>query len=242
LVDGIPHWGLDLIDPDEEYSISEFKRYADKKIADILKRGKLPVLVGGTGLWIRVVVDNLNLAETPPDAKLRFELEGRHLDDLFAEYKRLDPDGAEAIDRDNKQRVIRALEVTKKTGKPFSQAMSKGTPKYDVLQVGLHVPREQLMSRIDHRVDVMVAEGLIDEARGLFAKYGADAPGLSAIGYRELGYFFAGKANLAAAIEQIKKDTRSYAKRQETWFKKYGNVHFVKSNEEALRLAEDFVG
>jgi len=242
LVEGIPHWGIDLISPDEEYSISEFKRYADKKIADILKRGKLPVLVGGTGLWIRVVVDNLNLAETPPDAKLRLELEGRHLDDLFAEYKRLDPDGAEAIDRDNKQRVIRALEVTKKTGKPFSQAMSKGTPKYQVLQVGLHVPREELMSRIDHRVDVMVAEGLIDEARGVFTKYGADAPGLSAIGYRELGYFFAGKANLAAAIEQIKKDTRSYAKRQETWFKKYGSVHFVKSNEEALRQAEGFLG
>jgi tRNA dimethylallyltransferase len=88
----------------------------------------------------------------------------------------------------------------------------------------------------------MIANGLIDEARALFAKYGADAPGLSAIGYRELGYFFSGKANLVATIEQIKKDTRAYAKRQETWFKKYGDVRFVKSKEEALRLAEDFVG
>jgi tRNA dimethylallyltransferase len=242
LVDGIPHWGLDLIDPSEEYSVSEFKRYADKRIADIVKRGKLPVLVGGTGLWIRVVADNLNLAETPPDAKLRFELEGRHIDDLFAEYKRLDPEGAEVIDRDNKRRVIRALEVTKKTGKPFSQAMSAGTPKYDVLQVALNVPRAELLRRIDHRVDVMVAEGLIDEARALFTKYGAEASGLSAIGYRELSYFFDGKANLTATIEQIKKDTRAYAKRQETWFKKYGNVKWVKDNEEALRLAEDFLG
>jgi tRNA dimethylallyltransferase len=239
LVEGIAHWGLDLAAPDEDYSVSDFKRYAEKKIAEIAKRGKLPVLVGGTGLWIRAVVDNLNLAQAKPHAKLREALEARHLDDLFAEYKRLDPEGAEVIDRDNRRRVVRALEVTKLTGKPFSQAMSVGAKKYDALQLALDVPREELMRRIDSRVDEMIANGLIDEARALFKKFGADAPGLSAIGYRELGYFFAGKANLAATIDEIKKDTRAYAKRQETWFKKYGGVRWVKSNEEAVGLVEN---
>ena len=241
LVDGIPHWGIDLADPDEPYSVADYKRYADAKIADILKRGKLPVVVGGTGLWVKAIVDNPTYAETPPVYALRAELEARHLDDLFAQYKRLDPEGAEVIDRGNKRRVLRALEVTLATGKPFSAQLAKGKPKYEALQVGLLVPREELNRRIDDRVDAMVANGLIDEVRRLMKKFGCHTEAMSGIGYRQVCAFLDGKRPLEEALAEVKRDTRAYAKRQETWFKKYGDVQWVKSNEEALRLAEDFL-
>ncbi len=241
LVEGIPHWGLDLVDPDQEFSAAEFKEYAEDCIARILRRGKLPILVGGTGMWVWTLVDNLTLTETPPNAALRAELEPRSLDDLFAEYKRLDPDGAEVIDRDNKRRLIRALEVTKLTGKPFSAQMQKGEVKYGVLQIGLDIPREELFERIDTRVDEMIAKGLVDEVRGLVAKYGSEANAMSGIGYRQIAFFLDGKANLKAAIEEVKRATRAYAKRQMTWFRRDPRVVWIQDPEKAEALVETFL-
>jgi len=229
VVEGVPHWGLDLADPDEDFSAAQFKSYAVERIDAILRRGKLPVVVGGTGMWIWALVDNLSLTETPPDPALRAELEARPLDDLFAEYKRLDPDGAEVIDRDNKRRVVRALEVTRKTGKPFSKQTTKGEPRYDAVQIGIEVPREELNQRLDDRVDEMVAKGLINEVRALKEAYGCEANAMSGIGYRQICFFLDGKANLAAAIEDTKKATRAYAKRQMTWFRRDPRIHWVPS-------------
>jgi tRNA dimethylallyltransferase len=235
-VGGVPHWGIDLVDPDEEFTVAQFKTYAEERIADMLSRGKLPIVVGGTGLWVRALIENLTLTDTPPNPALRAELDARSLDDLFAEYKRLDPEGAEVIDRDNKRRVLRALEVTRTSGKPFSQLLAKGAPKYDVLEIGVEMPREQLYERINDRVEVMIARGLVDEVRGLRTRYPADAIAMTGIGYRQVCAFLDGKTSLAAAIEQIKQDTRNYAKRQLTWFKKDARVRWVESAAQAVQF------
>lgn len=242
VIQGVPHWGFDLANPDEPYSVADYKKYADGKIADILKRGKLPVVVGGTGLWVKAIVDNPTYAQTPPVYALRAQLDARGLGDLYAEYKRLDPEGAEVIDRDNKRRVVRALEVTLATGKPFSQQLTKGDPKYDALQIGLEVGREELNRRIDERVEEMVAHGLVDEVRALKTKYGCDTEAMSGIGYRQICFFLDGKAPLAAAVEETKKATRAYAKRQMTWFKRDDRINWVKGNEEAMGLIEEWAG
>jgi tRNA dimethylallyltransferase len=241
LVEGVPHWGFDLAEPDEEFAVSQFKDYAISRINDITRRGKLPMLVGGTGLWIDALLDNLTFAEVPPDPKLRVELEARHIDDLFAEYKRLDPDGAEVIDRHNKRRLVRALEVTKKTGKPFSALREKGPQLFDALVIGLSVPREELNQRLDERVDEMIGRGLVNEVRALKDKYGCEANAMTGIGYRQICFFLDGKANLAAAIEDVKRDTRAYAKRQMTWFNKNKNVRWIENPADAFGLVEAFL-
>ncbi len=240
-VDGVRHWGIDLVDPDEEYSVADFKAYAEQKIKEIRQRGCVPVLVGGTGMWIWAVIDNLLLTETPSDPKLRAELDARHIDDLYAEYKRLDPEGAETIDRENKRRVVRALEVTQLTGKPFSQQLTRGPQKYDVLQIGLRVEREELNRRIDDRVDAMVATGLVNEVRRLRDAYGCNIESMTGIGYRQVCRFLEGKQSLAEAIEDVKRDTRRYAKRQGTWFKRDPRIHWVTSEKEAMKAIIPFV-
>lgn len=240
-VEGIPHWGIDLVNPDEEYSVADFKKYADEKIAEIASRGKLPILVGGTGLWVRAVVDNLNLTETPPNKELRAKLEARRLDDLFAEYKRLDPEGAEVIDRDNKRRLVRALEVTLTTGKPFSAQLERGASKYDVLEIGITVDREELNAHINDRVDEMIANGLVNEVRRLREKYGCETESMTGIGYRQICAFLDGQHPLAEAIEETKKATRAYAKRQMTWFKRDERIRWVPGPAEATDLCVTFL-
>jgi tRNA dimethylallyltransferase len=237
-VEGIPHWGLDLVDPDEEFSVSQFKTYAKERIADMHRRGKLPIVVGGTGMWIWALVDNLTLTDTPPNPELRAKLEARSLDDLFSEYKQLDPDGAEVIDRDNKRRVVRALEVTLATGKPFSAQMKKGKPLYEALQIGIEVSRDELFRRADDRVVEMVAHGLIDEVRSLKTKYGCEVNAMSGIGYRQICFFLDNKANLPAAIEDTKRATRAYAKRQLTWFRRDDRIIWIAND---LGTAADLV-
>ncbi|PJA45159.1 tRNA (adenosine(37)-N6)-dimethylallyltransferase MiaA [Candidatus Uhrbacteria bacterium CG_4_9_14_3_um_filter_50_9] len=241
VVDEVVHWGIDLVDPDEDYSVAQFKQYAEQKIKEIVQRGKLPILVGGTGLWLQAVIDNLDLAATPADADVRAELESRPLGDLFAEYKRLDPAGAEFIDRENKRRVVRALEVTKLTGKPFSEQRSAGEPKYDVLQIGLDVPREELYERINQRVEEMVAMGLVDEVRRLKGKYGCEIDAMTGIGYRQICEFLNGNESLAEAIQATKQATRRYAKRQMTWFKRDERIKWITPGESVDELIKTFL-
>ncbi len=241
IVEGIPHWGMNLVNPDEEYSVADFKTYKEKKIQEILQRTYVPILVGGTGLWITAIIDNFDLTQTPGDDTLRQELQTRSLGDLFAEYKRLDPEGAEVIDRENKRRVIRALEVTKLTGKPFFQQQRKGTLNYDVLQIGLLVERELLHERINERVDAMVAAGLVNEVRRLKETYGCELDAMTGIGYRQICEFLAGHFSLADAIDETKKATRQYAKRQMTWLKRDQRIHWLSDPTEACALVKNFL-
>ncbi|MBI4599101.1 tRNA (adenosine(37)-N6)-dimethylallyltransferase MiaA [Candidatus Uhrbacteria bacterium] len=240
MVEGVPHWGIDLADPDEDYNVSHFKPYAEERIRNIAGRGKLPILVGGTGLWIDVLVDNLDLPEVKPDPKLRAELEARHVDDLFAEYKRLDPDGALVIDGHNPRRLVRAIEVCRLTGRPFSELRRKGDSRYDCLWIGLDVPQGELHRRIEARVDRMIALGLVDEVRRLRSRYGYGAPSMSGIGYRQVCAFLEGKRDLAEAIEDVKRDTRQYAKRQMTWFKRRSDIRWVSDEAGAVAVVKGF--
>ncbi len=242
VVEGINHWGLDLVDPDVDYSIAEFKVYADKKIAEIVHRKHVPILVGGTGFWLQAIINNYDLTNTKSDQVLRDELEARTLGDLFYEYNQLDPEGAEMIDRDNKRKLVRALEVTKLTGIPFSQAQTKGESLYDVLQIGLSVDRDELNERINLRVDEMVAGGLVDEVREMKDRYGCAVESMTGIGYRQVCDFLEKKTSLKEAIEAIKTASRQYAKRQMTWFKRDDRIVWVTSNEKAIELVDRFVG
>ena len=237
MIEGVPHWGIDLVEPDADYSVAEFKIFAETKIDEIVKRGHVPILVGGTGLWLRAVIDNFDLTQTAADPELRAELESKTKGDLFHEYKQLDPEGAEIIDKDNKRRLVRALEVTKLTGKPFSQQQSAGEPKYDVLQIGLRVDREVLNERIDQRVDEMIASGLVDEVRSLKDRYGCEIESMTGIGYRQVCAFLDGKESLEDAVKEIKQATRRYAKRQMTWFKRDKRIQWVDSSEDAIQIA-----
>ena len=245
LVDGVPHWGIDLVNPDEPYSVADFKQYAHQKIEEIVARGHVPILVGGTGFWLKTVIDNLDLTSTPGDSALRAQLSARTLGDLFHEYKQLDPEGAELIDKNNKRRVVRALEVTKLTGKPWSEQLRRSAERrseprpqgasgqtiydYDVLQIGLSVSREELIESIDTRVEEMVARGLVDEVRRLRDTYGCEIESMTGIGYRQVCRFLSGEEKLKDAIEEVKKDTRAYAKRQMTWFKRDSRIVWVTS-------------
>ncbi len=241
MVEDVPHWGIDLVDPDEEYSVADFKNFAEKKIEAILKRERVPILVGGTGLWLSAVLDNYDLTNAPADPVLRTELEARPLGELFAEYKRLDPEGAETIDRENKRRVVRALEVTQTTGIPFSQLQTKGEPKYDALQIGILVDRTELNERINARVDEMIANGLVNEVRSLREKYGCEIDAMTGIGYRQICRFLDGDVPLADAIEETKKATRLYAKRQMTWFKRDPRIQWVTNPEDAFAFVSSFL-
>jgi len=237
IVDGIPHWGLDLADPDEVYTVSEFQAYADKKIKDIVKRGKMPILVGGTGLYIRAVIDRPTFAEVPPNPNFRAEVAILSDAELFDAVAELDPDGATTLDEKNRRRVERALEILRGTGKTLAESRSWGEKLYEPVMIGMSVPRETLFDRLDTRVDIMIAKGLIDEVRGLRAKYGSDAPGMTGIGYRQICEFLDAKSTLASAITRIKLDTRHYAKRQETWFKHDSRITWVANAKEAVEQA-----
>ncbi|MFH1253081.1 MAG: tRNA (adenosine(37)-N6)-dimethylallyltransferase MiaA [Candidatus Uhrbacteria bacterium] len=249
LVEGVPHFGLDLINPDEEYNGALFKVYAEKVIADILSRGKLPILVGGTGLWLDMIIDNLESPEVEPDSVLRSELEKKTCEELFIEYLKLDPDGALAIDKKNKRRLIRALEVCQKTGRPFSVLRQKGAEKFEALWLGIEVEKNVLNERINRRVDEMIKNRLSAEVKRLKEKYGCEVYSMSGIGYQEFCHGFVRRGEWPFAptdineiAEEIKKNTRQYAKRQMTWFKRNKKINWVKDLGEAENLVKSFLG
>jgi len=252
-IDGIRNYGLDLVDLDEEMNGALFKEYAEKIIAEILERGHLPILVGGTGLWFDMIIDNLEMPEVEPDLVLRAELEKRSEEELFAEFEKIDPVGAEVIDKHNKRRLVRALEVCKKTGRLFSELRKKGQSKYDCLWLGIDWPKEVLDERINRRVDEMVAVGvngyspLIEEVKQLKEKYGCVAYAMSGIGYQEIcEHYRRGEWPFTPTViteisDEIKKNTRQYAKRQRTWFKRNKNIRWVKVVTEAEELVNDWI-
>ncbi|MDG1949978.1 MAG: tRNA (adenosine(37)-N6)-dimethylallyltransferase MiaA, partial [bacterium] len=241
VVEDVIHWGIDLVNPDVVYSVADFKAYAQAKIDDILQRGRLPILAGGTGFWLKAVIDDLDLSETPANVDLRAELETKTLGDLFARYKHLDPSGAQVIDRKNKRRLVRAIEVSEVTGVPFSEHRSTSNSPYDVLQIGLHVEREVLKERANARVDEMIGRGLVDEVRGLKQRYGCGIESMTGIGYRQICAFLDGETSLKSAIEDVKSDTRKYSKRQMTWFKRDERIEWIHEASDAFPLAQTFL-
>ncbi len=238
-VHSIPHWGIDLVNPDEPFTVSQFQAYADEKIGEILNRGNVPILVGGTGLYIRAVLDRPNFAGAVPSAEMRRELDGMSDNDLFEEIAERDPDAAATIDEKNRRRLVRALEILRTTGGALADHQAFETPMYDACIIGIDVPREQLYARIDARVDEMIGNGLVDEVRGLLAQYGAECQAMTGIGYRQIVEFFEKKTSLRDAVIRIKYDSHHYAKRQETWFRRDPRVLWVTSVDAALEIADN---
>lgn len=242
VVDGIPHHLIDIINPDTDFSLADFKKMAIEAINDILKRGKVPIVVGGTGLYIWALVDNLDIPEIQPDNKLRKELEIKPLAELVSVLIEKDPESAQKIDLKNPRRVIRALEVVMTTGQSFFNQRTKSSPLFEALQIGLDVPKEELFKRINERVDRQIEAGLVEEVKQLVNDgYSWDLPSMSGIGYRQIGLYLRGEVTLPEAIELLKQDTRQYAKRQMTWFKRDKRIQWVSVIEEADSLVKDFL-
>lgn len=213
------HHLIDVVDPDETLTLAQFQRLAYAAIDDILARERLPLLVGGSGQYIRAVVEGWGVPEVAPQAQLRAALERLSSDELARWLAALDPVAAGRIDRRNRRRVIRALEVTLVTGWPISALQRKSPPPYRVLQVGLTLARPLLYQRIDARVERMMEAGLLDEVRRLAERYGWRVPAMSGLGYAQLGAHLRGELTLDEAVAAIKRETRRFVRQQANWFK-----------------------
>ncbi|EKD32724.1 MAG: tRNA delta(2)-isopentenylpyrophosphate transferase [uncultured bacterium] len=237
----IPEYLIDIVDPDQEFSVAIWKNSAEQAIDEIILRGKTPIVVGGTGLYIQSLVDNLELPSVPPNPKLRLRLEKLNIDELAERLRKLDPEGAEAVDLKNPRRIIRAIEILNALGGSLKEHRKLGEPKYEFLQIGVQVDRAELFRRIDARADDMIARGLFDEVRWLVQKYGANAPAMNALGYRQLVPCVEGKSELVECVVELKRETKQYAKRQMTWFKRDKRIVWTESFGEARNSAIDFL-
>ncbi len=237
--DGIPHYLIDIISPKQDFTLANFKNRSLRAINKVHKKGKLPILVGGTGLYIQAIVDNLSIPHVPPDKKLREKLYKKSAKNLASKLKKIDPAALKKIAPQNKRRLIRALEVCLKTGKKFSELQKKGKPLFDILQIGISVPKEKLYKKINNRVDKMIKEGLFDEVEKLYKKYGHVAP-LTGIGYQEIIEYIRGKISPSEAIRLIKRNTRRYARRQISWFKRDKRIKWIKTQKQAEEKIKDW--
>ena len=220
----VPHYLIDIANPDEILSLAVFQKKAHGVIADIHERNKLPFLVGGTGQYIRAVTQGWAPPEVVPNEHLRDELEKmkeeRGLYWLHDKLKDIDPEAAGKIDARNFRRTIRALEVIMTTGRKFSEQRRQSDSPYQLIAIGLTRPRAELYERVDKRIDAMFADGFVDEARGLLAQgYSPSLPTMSAIGYRECIRVVNGELNEEQAKAEIRRATRVFVRRQANWFK-----------------------
>ena len=221
----VPHYLIDVANPDETWSLSLFQKNSRSCINNISEKKHLPILVGGTGQYIRAVIEDWCVPKQEPDFQLRNILEkwaveiGVH--DLHSKLAVIDPSAADEIDPRNVRRTIRALEVIFKSGVRFSYQRKKGVLRYDVKIIGLNLPRLELYQRIDNRIDKMLKKGLIEEVRLLLSKgYSPELPSMSAIGYREITLYLSGQISLDEAVMLMKRRTRQYVRRQANWFKR----------------------
>lgn len=215
----VRHHLIDRVDPDQAYTLAEYQLDAYAAIEAIFDEGKQPLLVGGTGLYVRAVCDGLIIPEVPPNPELRAELESRSGAELYAELQQIDPAAAVKIDPRNVRRTIRALEVYRQTGRRFSELGRVMAPPFAVRRIGLTLPREQLYARVDARVDEMIDRGWLDEVRVLAAKYDWSLPSMSSLGYSQLGAVLRGELTLAEAVQQIKHATHRFVRHQYAWFR-----------------------
>jgi len=237
----IPHYLIDIVKPNQEFTLAQYKKLAIKITKDIQKRGKLPFLVGGTGLYIQAIVDNLQIPKVKPNKKLRNKLEKLTNQELCQQLKKLDPLSAATIDHHNKRRLIRALEVCLITKKPFSEQRKKGQPLFDVCQIGIKFNKKTLEKRINQRVGKMFKAGLVKEVKKLARKYSPDLPSMSGIGYQEIIPYLQGEITLEQAKESIKQHSRQYARRQMSWFKRDKRIIWVSNYQKAQKAIADFL-
>ena len=240
--EGIVHHLIDVVNVTDEYTAADFCDAASYIINDIIRRGKMPILAGGTGLYFRILLQDFDLPRVAPDKKLREELEQKSSTELYDMLLSLDYDAAQKIHFNNKVKIIRALEVCKTLGIPMSRARKKKESKYQTLWVGLNSQnRDFLYNRINNRVEIMFEKGLIKEAENLFNKYGKNKILMSTIGYQEIFPYLNGDITFEAAKELLKQNTRRYAKRQISWFKSNEDVHWFDIEKESFEKILDFI-
>ena len=229
---GIIHHMIDIVCPDEEYSVSEFKNDAEEIIDRLSGDNKIPVLVGGSGLYVNSLIYDLDFGNAKSNKELReyytYYYKEHGEDALYDKLKKIDPKAAEKVHKNNIKRVIRALEVYDITGKKFSELntdIRKNSTKYDCILIGLSMERKLLYKRINQRVDEMLSSGLVDEVRSLIEKgYGQDLVSMKGIGYKEIIGYLEGNTDYDETVSILKRNTRRFAKRQYTWFLKDRNV------------------
>ncbi|MFO7295180.1 MAG: tRNA (adenosine(37)-N6)-dimethylallyltransferase MiaA [Caldicoprobacter sp.] len=251
---GIPHHMIDIIDPGQEFSVAEYQRLATQAIDDIYRRGKLPIVVGGTGLYIKSLLYPMNFTDASYDPEFRKELQ-RQAEIMGKEYlhrklQAVDPKTAARLHPNDVRRVIRALEVYHLTGKPMSeydQGLEKMEYKYNVAMIGLTMDRAKLYQRINQRVDEMMKKGLLDEVKGMLDRgYTRDMISMQGLGYKELMEYLEGRVSLEEAIDILKRETRRYAKRQLTWFRAQKDIVWVdvdqfESHEALVKWCLDYI-
>lgn len=230
--DGVPHHLVEFLNMDETFSVADYVELAKSKIAEITSRGRVPIVAGGTGLFVDSLVKNISFSEVGSNAEIRNELAEKSNEELYEKLLKFDPNAAEDIHPNNRKRVIRALELcmsgTSKT-EQNENSMLVDSP-YDALYIGIgYKDRQKLYDRINKRVDLMLEAGLENEARQMLGKQGLTAR--QAIGHKELQLYIDGKITLDEATENLKRETRRYAKRQLTWFRRNENINWLYADE-----------
>lgn len=247
---GIPHHLIDVVNPDEEFSVAEFQKLAKDKINELTLNKNLPIVAGGTGLYINSLIYNMDFTESVSNWKLREELQ-KQADKMGNDYvhnklKEIDPDAANRIHPNNLKKVIRAIEVYYETGDKIGDFSKDITlnDEYDYFLVGLTRDRDELYERINDRVDIMINQGLIEEVKKLLSLgYSKDLVAFKGLGYKEIIRYLEGEYSLDEAIDILKRDTRRYAKRQLTWFRRYSNINWynLSNYSSSENLANDII-
>ncbi len=252
-VSGVPHYLMDFLDPRQTFSVVEWREKAVEAIRGIVKRGHLPIVVGGTGLYLSALINNFDFPKVPPNLTMRKAFEGKPLADLVKILLKLDPVAEQVVDLKNPRRVIRALEVSTLTGMPFTRQKSVARPQFDAFQIGIRWDRSDLYARIDVAIDEMIRRGWMDEIKRHLAQgIPEDAPAMSSIGYREmLTYIKSVRAihelplqkhvALSVTVDATKRAVHKYAKRQETWFKRDIRIRWAKNESEAVKLVKEWL-
>jgi len=248
---GIPHYMMDILDMGENFSVAQYQNMAFSCIEEILNKGKTPIVVGGTGLYINSIVEEIIYSEIEENPEYRLKLENIALEKgnqvLHDELKEKDPQAAQRIEVNDLKRIIRALEVYEMTGKTITEQQENSKPKdtkYDYIIIGLRTDRETIYDRINKRVDIMFEQGLLEEAKEILKSTDDNNTSHQAIGYKELAKYFEGKETLEEAKENIKKESRHYAKRQFTWFNRNEKIVWLDSEvsvEENIEKIEKLV-
>ena len=236
---GINHYLLDFISPEERYSVSDFKKQAESKIQEIIEKGKTPIVVGGTGLYINSLIYGIEFHEEEFDEEYRKELQKiskeKGLEYLYNKALEIDREATLKISQNDEKRIIRILEIYNKCGKTktkMNELSRQNDVKYDYKLFVLNIEREKLYERINRRVDKMLDDGLIDEVREIYDKYNKFPTSMQGIGYKEVIRYLKQEISYDEMIEEIKKGTRHYAKRQITWFKKNENAIWLDGEKE----------
>lgn len=231
---GIKHYLIDCVSPENRYSVADYKKDAIEAIRKIIEKGKIPIVVGGTGLYVESLIYGIEYNEIEIDLEYRKELEkieeSEGLAKLYEMAEKIDKEAIKKISHNDKKRICRILEIYHSTGKTKTQleieSRQKG-PEYDYLLFGINMDREKLYDRINKRVDIMIEEGLVNEVKELLRKYNEFPTAMQGLGYKEVVEFLNKKLSKEEMIEKIKMETRRYAKRQITWFKKYKNIKWL---------------